>query len=82
MDCKESTRVEDGMSPDPTRTKEAADFRQGRRIPKGRVCQDFKQAGLKVPKREIFVTELIILSDPLWIGDLRTKVKNQICMNC
>ena len=47
MDCKESTRVEDGMSPDPTRTKEAADFRQGRRIPKGRVCQDFKQAGLK-----------------------------------
>ncbi len=37
---------------------------------------------LKVPKREIFVTELIILSDPLWIGDLRTKVKNQICMNC
>jgi len=47
MDCKESTRVEDGMSPDPTRTKEAADFRQGRRIPKGRVCQDFKQIGLK-----------------------------------
>ena len=33
--------------------------------------------GLKVPKREIFVTELIILSDPLWIGDLRTKAKNR-----
>ncbi len=32
---------------------------------------------LKVPKREIFVTELIILSDPLWIGDLRTKAKNR-----
>ncbi len=32
---------------------------------------------LKVPKREIFVTEVIILSDPLWIGDLRTKAKNR-----
>ncbi len=30
---------------------------------------------LKVPKREIFVTELIILSHPIWIGDLRTKAK-------
>jgi hypothetical protein len=30
---------------------------------------------LKVPKREIFVTELFILSDPIWIGDLRTKPK-------
>jgi hypothetical protein len=27
---------------------------------------------LKVPKREIFVTELFTLSDPIWIGDLRT----------
>ncbi len=35
------------MSPDPTRTKEAADFRQGRRIPKGRVCQDIKGRGLR-----------------------------------
>ncbi len=26
---------------------------------------------LKVPKREIFVTELFILSDPIWVGDLR-----------
>jgi hypothetical protein len=25
---------------------------------------------LKVPKREIFVTELFILSDPIWIGGL------------
>ena len=33
--------------------------------------------GLKVPKREIFVTELIILSHPIWIGDLRTKAKNR-----
>jgi hypothetical protein len=32
---------------------------------------------LKVPKREIFVTELIILSHPIWIGDLRTKAKNR-----
>jgi hypothetical protein len=30
-----------------------------------------------VPKREIFVTELIILSHPIWIGDLRTKAKNR-----
>ncbi len=32
---------------------------------------------LKVPKREIFVTELIILSHPICIGDLRTKAKNR-----
>ncbi len=31
---------------------------------------------LKVPKREIFVTELFTLSDPNWIGDLRTEPKN------
>ncbi len=28
---------------------------------------------LKVPKREIFVTELLILSDPICVGDLRTE---------
>ena len=33
---------------------------------------------LKVPKREIFVTELIILSHPICIGDLRTKAKNRL----
>jgi hypothetical protein len=38
------------------------DFNELRRI----------QTDLKVPKREIFVTELIILSHPFWIGDLRT----------
>ncbi len=32
---------------------------------------------LKVPKREIFVTELIILSHPIWIGDLRNEPKNR-----
>jgi hypothetical protein len=32
---------------------------------------------LKVPKREIFVTKLIILSHPIWIGDLRNKAKNR-----
>jgi hypothetical protein len=32
---------------------------------------------LKVPKREIFVTELIILSYPIWTGDLGTKAKNR-----
>ena len=31
---------------------------------------------LKVPKREIFVTELFTLSDPIWIGDLRSEPKN------
>ncbi len=30
---------------------------------------------LKVPKREMFVTELFILSDPIWVGDLRTEPK-------
>ncbi len=34
------------------------------------------QQHLKVPKGEIFVTELFILSDPIWIGDLRTEPKN------
>jgi hypothetical protein len=34
---------------------------------------------LKVPKREIFVTELFILSDPIWVGDLRTEPKNLLC---
>ncbi len=31
----------------------------------------------KVPKREIFVSELITLSDPIWKHDLRTEPKNQ-----
>jgi hypothetical protein len=31
---------------------------------------------LKVPKREIFLTELNILSYPIWTGDLGTKAKN------
>ena len=30
---------------------------------------------LKVPKREIFVTEFFILSDPIWVGDLRNEPK-------
>jgi hypothetical protein len=30
---------------------------------------------LKVPKREIFMTELFTLSDPIWIGDMRTEPK-------
>ncbi len=31
---------------------------------------------LKVPKHEKLVTELFTLSDPIWIGDMRTKPKN------
>ncbi len=30
---------------------------------------------LKVPKRVIFVTKFFILSDPICVGDLRTKPK-------
>jgi hypothetical protein len=30
---------------------------------------------LQVPKREIFLTELIILSYHIWTGDLGTKAK-------
>jgi hypothetical protein len=33
----------------------------------------FSDATLKVPKREIFVTELFTRSDPIWIGDMRTE---------
>ncbi len=32
-----------------------------------------KEKILKVPKREIFVTELFTRSDPIWIGDMRTE---------
>jgi hypothetical protein len=28
---------------------------------------------LKVSKREIFITELFTLSDPIWVGDLGTE---------
>ncbi len=28
-----------------------------------------------MPKREIFVTEFFTLSDPIWVGDLRTEPK-------
>ncbi len=34
---------------------------------------------LKVPKREISMTELCILSDPIWVGDLRNEPKNHQC---
>jgi hypothetical protein len=30
-----------------------------------------------IPKREIFMTELFTLSDPIWAGDLGTEAKNQ-----
>jgi hypothetical protein len=35
---------------------------------------------LKVPKREIFVTELFILSDSIWVGDLAHEAKKFICV--
>ncbi len=31
---------------------------------------------LKVPKRELFVTEFFTLRYPIWVGDLRTEPKN------
>ncbi len=31
---------------------------------------------LKVPKLEIFMTELFIISDSIWVGDLGTEAKN------
>jgi hypothetical protein len=46
-------------------------------VQKTRAKNSHAWAPLKVPKREIFVTELIILSHPIWIGDLRTKAKNR-----
>jgi hypothetical protein len=33
------------------------------------------ESKLKVPKRGKFVTELFTLSDPIWIGDMRTEPK-------
>jgi hypothetical protein len=38
-------------------------------------AKDYECVNLKVPKREIFETELFILSDPIWVGDLRTEAK-------
>ncbi len=40
--------------------------------------QDFATGNvsiLKVPKREIFVTEFFVLRDPTWVGDLRNEPK-------
>ncbi len=34
-----------------------------------------------MPKREIFVTELFILSDPIWVGDLRTEPKKPFVLS-
>jgi hypothetical protein len=36
------------------------------------------RALLKVPKREIIVTELFILSDPIWVDDLRNEPKKPL----
>ncbi len=49
------------------------------RTKKGCLQKEKRAAGpLKVPKREIFLTELIILSYPIWTGDLGTKAKNRV----
>ncbi len=37
---------------------------------------------LKVPKREILLIELSILSVPIWIGNLRAEPKKNICVKC
>jgi hypothetical protein len=34
-----------------------------------------RENSLKVPKREIFVTEFFVLRDPIWVGDLRNEPK-------
>ena len=40
---------------------------------KSKTSKSHTWAPLKVPKREIFVTELFTRSDPIWIGDMRTE---------
>ncbi len=49
-------------------------------VQKTRAKNSHAWAPLKVPKREIFVTELYILSDPIWVGDLRTEPKKIFCV--
>jgi hypothetical protein len=39
----------------------------------------FRRCYLKVPKREIFVTELFTLSDPIWVGDMQKNQFFKIC---
>ncbi len=34
-----------------------------------------------MPKHEIFVTELFTLSDPIWIGDMRTEPKKPFVLS-
>ncbi len=50
---------------------------QRERRTKKKVATNKGMQDLKVPKREIFVTELFILSNPIWIGDLRNEPKNR-----
>ncbi len=38
----------------------------------------YKGDSLKVPKREIFATELFILSDLIWVEDLRNEPKKPV----
>ncbi len=38
-------------------------------------------AVLKVPKRDIFLTELSILSVPIWIGNLRAEPKKTFVLS-
>jgi hypothetical protein len=49
------------------------------------IKRDYKKRlalSLKLPKREIFVTELFILSDPIWVGDLRNEPKKPFVYKC
>ncbi len=41
----------------------------------GIYCNINLESNLKVPKREIFLTELSILSVPIWICNLRAEPK-------
>ena len=51
-------------------------------VQKTRAKNSHAWAPLKVPKREIFVTELFVLSDPIWVGDLRNEPKKPFFFKC
>ncbi len=56
-------------------TSVAADSLTSVAVVEGDSLTSVAVSSLKVPKHEIFVNELFILSDPIWVGDLRTEPK-------